>query len=205
MIIPYRGRWPGVHETAFVAPSADLIGDIEIGEQSSVWFQCVLRGDVGEIRIGKRTNIQDHTMIHSTRKVSTVKIGDEVTIGHRVTLHGCKIGNRVLVGMGAIILDNAEIADECIVGAGALITKGTKIPARSLVIGSPAKVSRSLTDEEIGFLAKSAANYVGDSAEYQREVRGPARMGVVLDVDAETEDDFEEAYGGPGRPEGDDR
>ena len=137
MIVPHRKRWPKIHETAFVAPSADIIGEVEIGEKSSVWFQCVLRGDVSPIKIGSRSNIQDHTMIHATRQLSQTVIGDEVTVGHRVTLHGCKIGNRVLVGMGAIILDNAEIGDECIVGAGALVTKNTIIPPRSLVIGAP--------------------------------------------------------------------
>lgn len=177
MILPHHGRWPKVHETAFVAPSADLIGEVEIGAHSSVWFQVVIRGDVNGIRIGSRTNVQDHSLLHCTRKVSPLRIGDEVTVGHRATLHGCTIGNRVLVGMGAIVLDEAEVGDDCIIGAGALVTKGMKIPAGSLVMGMPAKIKRPLTEEELRFLPKSAANYVGDSAEYQGYVAGPARLG----------------------------
>lgn len=178
MILPYRGKWPDIHETAFVAPSSDLIGDVKIGAESSVWFQCVIRGDVNWIRIGERTNIQDHSMLHVTRVKSPLTIGDEVTVGHRVTLHGCRIGNRVLIGMGAIILDDAEIGDECIIGAGALVTKKMKIPPRSLVLGAPGKVVRALTDEELAYLAKSAKNYVGDTIEYRGYVQGPARLGI---------------------------
>jgi carbonic anhydrase/acetyltransferase-like protein (isoleucine patch superfamily) len=133
---------------------------------------------VNHIRIGNKTNIQDHSMLHVTRVKSPLKIGDEVTVGHRVTLHGCTVGNRILIGMGAIVLDDAEIGDECMIGAGTLITKRTKIPPRSLVLGSPGKVIRSLTDEEIAFLSKSAANYVGDAIEYQGSVPGPRRMGM---------------------------
>lgn len=177
MILPHHGYWPKIHETAFVAPSADVIGDVEIGSHSSIWFQCVVRGDVNTIRIGARTNIQDHTMLHVTRKVSPLKIGDDVTVGHRVTLHGCTIGSRVLVGMGAIVLDNAEVGDDCIIGAGALVTKGTKIPNGSLAVGAPAKVIRPLRDDELAFLKQSAENYVSDAMEYYGYVRGPARLG----------------------------
>jgi carbonic anhydrase/acetyltransferase-like protein (isoleucine patch superfamily) len=177
MILPYRGHWPKIHETAFVAPSADIIGDVEIGNHSSVWFQCVVRGDVHSIRIGNRTNIQDHSMLHVTRIKSPLKIGDEVTIGHRVTLHGCTLGNRILVGMGAIILDDVIIGDDCIIGAGTLVTKRTQIPPKSLVLGSPGKVIRALTDEELAYLTKSAENYVGDSVEYYGYVPGPVRLG----------------------------
>ena len=199
MILPYRGRWPKIHETAFVAPSADIIGDVEIGESSSVWFQCVIRGDVHQIRIGSRTNVQDHSMLHVTRQQSPLQIGNEVTIGHRVTLHGCTIGNRVLIGMGAIILDNAEIGDDCLIGAGTLITKNTRIPSGSLVHGSPGKVIRPLKEEELAFLPKSAANYVGDSLEYYGYVPGPRRLGSNT-IDLETfSDDFSRAF------EGDDR
>jgi carbonic anhydrase/acetyltransferase-like protein (isoleucine patch superfamily) len=177
MILPHHGKWPSIHETAFVAPSADVIGEVTIGEQSSVWFQVVIRGDVHWIKIGDRTNIQDHSMLHVTRKRSPLTIGDDVTIGHRVTLHGCTLGSRILVGMGAIILDDAKIVDDCIVGAGALVTKGTVVPNGSLVIGSPAKVSRALTAEEIAFLKQSAQNYVGDSREYMSYVQGPRKLG----------------------------
>ncbi len=181
MILPYRGKWPAIHETAFVAPSADLIGDVTLGGHSSIWFQCVVRGDVHWIKIGSRTNIQDHSMLHVTRSRSPLTVGDEVTIGHRVTLHGCTLGNRILVGMGAIILDDAQIGDECLIGAGTLITKNTKIPPRSLVLGSPGKVIRTLTDEELAYLAKSADNYVRDSQEYQSYVHGPIRLGSSTD------------------------
>ncbi|MCM2279567.1 MAG: gamma carbonic anhydrase family protein [Oligoflexia bacterium] len=176
MILPHHGHWPRVHETAFVAPSADVIGEVEIGAHSSIWFQCVVRGDVNAIRIGARTNIQDHSMLHVTRKVSLLTIGDEVTVGHRASLHGCTIGNRVLVGMGAIVLDDAVIGDECIIGAGALVTQGTRIPSRSLVLGAPARVIRALRPEELASLEKSAANYVADAMEYYSYVRGPVRL-----------------------------
>lgn len=178
MILPHHGKWPQVSETAFVATSADVIGEVEIGTHSSIWFQCVVRGDVNWIKIGSRTNIQDHSMLHVTRKKSPLTIGDEVTVGHRATLHGCTVGNRVLIGMGAIILDDAEIGDDCIIGAGALVTKGTKVPSGSLVIGAPAKVTRPLRPEELAFLPQSAAHYVNDAMEYYRYVHGPAKLGA---------------------------
>jgi carbonic anhydrase/acetyltransferase-like protein (isoleucine patch superfamily) len=178
VILPHHGHWPEIHETAFVAPSADVIGEVKIGAHSSVWFQTVIRGDVNWIKIGSRTNIQDHSMLHVTRRKSPLTIGDEVTVGHRVTLHGCTVGNRVLLGMGAILLDDCVIGDDCIIGAGALVTKGTQIPAGSLAIGSPAKVVRPLKPEEVAFLKQSAENYVGDSVEYRSMgVRGPAKLG----------------------------
>lgn len=178
MILPHHGQWPKIHETAFVAPSADVIGEVEIGSHSSVWFQCVIRGDVNPIRIGARTNIQDHSMLHVTRKKTRLVIGDEVTVGHRAMLHGCTIGNRCLIGMGAILMDGVEVGDECVIGAGALLTQGTKIPARSVVMGAPAKVIRAVNEQELAFLAQSAANYVNDAMEYYRYVQGPARLGA---------------------------
>jgi carbonic anhydrase/acetyltransferase-like protein (isoleucine patch superfamily) len=177
MINPHHGIWPRIHETAFVAPSADVIGDVEIGDQSSLWFQVVARGDVHRIRIGERTNIQDHSMLHVTREKSPLTIGSDVTVGHRVTLHGCTVGNRVLIGMGAVILDDAEIGDNCIIGAGSLVTRGVKIPAGVLAMGSPAKVVRPLNETELAYLLKSAENYVKDSTQYRTYVRGPKRLG----------------------------
>jgi len=177
VILPHHGKWPEIHETAFIAPSADIVGEVSIGEESSIWFQVVIRGDVMPIRIGRRTNVQDHSMLHVTRKKAALTIGDEVTVGHRVMLHGCTIGSRVLVGMGAILMDHVEVGDDCIIGAGALLTQGMKVPPRSLVFGSPAKVVRELKQEEIDFLKKSAENYVGDSREYRSYVQGPARLG----------------------------
>lgn len=193
MILPHHGTWPLIHETAFVAPSADVIGEVEVGAQSSIWFQCVVRGDVNTIRIGNRTNVQDHSVLHVTRRKSRLVIGDEVTIGHRATLHGCTIGNRVLIGMGAIVLDDAVIGDECIVGAGALVTKGTNIPPRSLVLGSPARVARALRPEELEYLSRSAENYVGDAMDYYGYVHGPARLGEN-DRDLEDLDDLDDVH-----------
>ena len=174
MILPFKGIEPQVPEECFVAPSADIIGDVEIGEQSSVWFQVIIRGDVNKIRIGKRTNIQDAAVLHVTRdkppqKGAPLTIGDDVTVGHRATLHGCTIKNRVLIGMGASMLDHAVIDDDSIVAAGALVTKGKVFPPRSLIQGSPATAVRELTADEISFLKKSAANYVKDSEIYNAE------------------------------------
>ncbi len=173
MIYPHQGVWPKISESAFVAPSADIVGDVHIGESSSVWFQVVIRGDVNFIRIGNRTNIQDHSMLHVTRKVAPLILGDDITVGHRVTLHGCTLGNRILVGMGAIILDHAVIPDDCMIGAGALVTKGKTFEPGSLILGSPAKVVRKLTPEELAFLKQSAMNYVGDIQIYRSEKNGP--------------------------------
>jgi len=167
MILPHHGCSPIIDSTVFIAPSADVIGEVIIGAQSSVWFQVVIRGDVHSIEIGSRTNIQDHSMLHVTRKKSPLRIGDEVTVGHRVTLHGCTVGNRVLLGMGAIVLDDAVIGDDCVIGAGSLVTQKMQIPSGSLVYGGPARVIRPLREEELAFLKISAQNYVQDAAEYR--------------------------------------
>ncbi len=174
MILRYKNDFPKIHKSAWIAPSADIIGDVEIGEDSSVWFGCVIRGDVHYIKIGKRTSIQDLTMIHVTHYEKEKKlgdghptiIGDDVTIAHKVMLHGCIIGNACLIGMSATILDGAEIGDESIVGAGALVTGGKKFPPRSLILGSPAKVVRSLTDREVEKIYENARNYVNYKNEY---------------------------------------
>ena len=187
MILPHHGAWPKIHETAFVAPTADVIGEVEIGAHSSVWFQCVVRGDVNPIKIGSRTNIQDLTMLHVTRKRHSLTIGDEVTVGHGVVLHGCTIGSRVLVGMRATVMDGAEISDDTIIAAGSLVTEGKKFPSGVLLMGSPAKVSRELTPEERAFLKKSAENYVNDAQEYRSYVQGPTRLGKT---DEDLEDPF---------------
>ncbi len=160
MIHSFNGKIPKIPSTVFIAPSADVIGDVEIGEESSVWFNTVVRGDVHFIRVGHRTNIQDLSILHVTRKTHPLVIGDEVTAGHHVTLHGCTLSNRVLIGMGAIVLDGAMVEEGSIVGAGALITEGMKVPPFSLALGVPAKIKRALTEEEIAFLSQSARNYV---------------------------------------------
>ncbi len=174
MILLHREINPVIPDSCFVAPSADIIGDVVLGEESSVWFQVVIRGDVNTIRIGARTNIQDGAILHVTRDKMPMKgaplvIGDDVTIGHRVTLHGCTLKNRILVGMGATILDGAVIEDDSIVAAGALVTKDKVFPPRSLIQGAPAKVVRELTGEEVAMLKASAANYVGDTKIYNEE------------------------------------
>lgn len=163
----FRDQLPRVHPSCFVEDSAQVIGDVELGEDSSVWFNSVLRGDVNPIRIGRRTNIQDLSMIHVTSNRYATHIGDDVTVGHHVVLHGCRVGNRVLVGMGAIVMDGVEIGDDCIIGAGTLLTPGTKVPPGSLVVGSPGKVKRGMTDEERAFLLESAKHYVHTAAEHR--------------------------------------
>ena len=168
MILRYKEDFPQIDNSSWIAPSADIIGDVTIGADSSVWFGCVIRGDVHFITIGNRTSIQDMTMIHVTHFKKEKKIGDgyptiigdDVTIAHKVMLHGCKIGNACLIGMSATILDGAEIGDESIVGAGSLVTKNKKFPPRSLIMGSPAKVIRELTEEEIQNIYDNSKNYV---------------------------------------------
>ena len=166
MIHPFKGTKPEIDASALVVDSAQIIGDVKIGEESSVWFNAVIRGDVNYIRVGKRTNIQDGCVLHVARKTLPLEIGDEVTVGHNVTLHACKIGSQCLIGMGAIVMDGSEIGEHSIIGAGSLGTPKTKIPPKSLVLGSPAKVKRELTEEEIRGIRESAANYVGDIETY---------------------------------------
>ena len=160
MLYPYQGITPRLDESVFCADSVDIIGDVEIGSGSSIWFQVVIRGDVNAIRIGARTNIQDGSVIHVTHKTHATSVGDDVTIGHNVTLHGCKIGDRCLVGMGAVVLDGAEVENDAMVAAGALVTPGTLIPSGTLYAGSPAKYKRHLSEQEVIELKQSAQNYV---------------------------------------------
>ncbi len=152
-------RQPSVAQTAFVAPNSSVIGAVTIGEYSSIWYHTVVRADIHFIQIGNRTNIQDGSVLHVADEFP-LTIGDEVTCGHRAIVHACSVSNRVLIGMGAIILDGAEIGEDCIIGAQALVTKGSKIPAGSLVIGSPAKVLRSLTAAEKASISALAEKYV---------------------------------------------
>lgn len=159
MISKFEDKFPVVHPTAFVAENATVIGDVEIGEDSSIWFGSVVRGDVNYIRIGERTNIQDNCVIHVSGGTHPTVLGNEITVGHRVLLHGCTVDDRCLIGMGAILMDGVHVGEECLVGAGSLLTPGTIVPPRSLVIGSPARVKRELTAEEIEFLDRSWRNY----------------------------------------------
>ena len=169
MIRPFKGKHPQVHPTAFVEESAQVIGDVHIGEESSVWFNAVVRGDVFHVRIGARTNVQDGTVIHVSSGTHATVLEDEVTVGHNVTLHGCYVERGSLVGIGAIVMDGARIGAESLVAAGSLVSPGTVIPPRSLVMGVPAKVKRPLTDEEAAGLAHFWKNYVEYTKEYKEE------------------------------------
>ncbi len=166
MIHPFKDTAPQIHSSAWVTESAQIIGDVVIGELCSVWFKAVIRGVVNHIRIGKRTNIQDGCVLHVARRTFPLVIGDEVTVGHNATLHACTIGNRCLIGMGAVLMDGAELGENSIVGAGSVVTSGTKIPPGSLALGSPARVKRPLTEMESRSIRESAAHYVGDIETY---------------------------------------
>ncbi len=161
LILPFLDKLPRISPDAFIADNATIIGDVEIAEGASVWFGCVLRGDVGPIRIGKRSNIQDLTMIHTTTDYSEAHVGEDTTVGHSCVLHGCRIGHRVLVGMGSILLDNAMIGDDVVIGAGTLVTSRMVVPPRSLLMGRPAKVLREATDKERCLGPDGAATYSG--------------------------------------------
>src|SRR5215212_3040215 len=160
MIRAFNGNIPRVHSTVYVADSAGVIGDVEIGEDASVWFGSVIRGDVNYIRIGARTNIQDATVIHVSSKDHPTILEHEITVGHRVTLYGCYVETGCLIGIGSILLDGARIGRSSLVAAGSLVTPGTSIPPESLVMGAPAKVKRQLTSEELENLSRSWQNYV---------------------------------------------
>jgi carbonic anhydrase/acetyltransferase-like protein (isoleucine patch superfamily) len=166
MILPYKGILPRLHETVFVEESARVIGEVEAGEYSSFWFNSVVRGDVNHIRIGARTNVQDNCTLHVTKDTFPLILGDDITVGHNVVLHGCIVRDRCLIGMGAIVLDNAEIGSDSIIAAGALVTEGTKVPPGSLVMGIPGRVVKKLAPQEIERILKSAENYTGYAKDY---------------------------------------
>ncbi len=167
MLHPFKGKLPEIANEVFLVASAEVIGDVKIGSQSSLWFNVVVRGDVNYICIGQRTNIQDGSVVHVTHQQHPTKIGDDVTIGHNVTLHGCQIGNRCLVGMGSVVMDGAVIEDDAMVAAGALVVPGTRVASGSLFAGSPAKFKRNLSDAEILDLKQSADNYLGYVQDYR--------------------------------------
>ncbi|HSB61834.1 MAG TPA: gamma carbonic anhydrase family protein [Vicinamibacteria bacterium] len=168
MIRPYRGRWPTLGERAYVDPSAQVIGDVELGDHASVWMNAVVRGDVNAVRVGRGTNIQDNCVLHVTAEQRT-ELADEVTVGHSATLHGCRIGRRCLIGIGAIVLNGAEVGEESVVAAGSLVPEGMKVPPRSLVMGVPARVRRPVTEEERGSLRRLAESYLGYKETYLEE------------------------------------
>jgi carbonic anhydrase/acetyltransferase-like protein (isoleucine patch superfamily) len=164
---PYRGVLPTIALSAFVDESAQVIGDVVIGEESSVWMLTVIRGDVNYIRIGDRSNVQDGTIVHVQHDTHPTIIGNDVTIGHGAIIHGCTIADRVLVGMGATILNGASIGEDCIIAAGTLITENTVIPLRSMVMGAPGKVRRELTDRDLAMIKEFAGNYVRYRLDYK--------------------------------------
>jgi carbonic anhydrase/acetyltransferase-like protein (isoleucine patch superfamily) len=166
MILPYHGIIPQIHPSAYIQQSAHIIGDVHIGAESSVWFNAVVRGDVCFIRIGARVNVQDNATLHVFSGGIPTILGNGVSIAHHVIAHACTIHDFTLVGMGAIVLDGAEIGEECLIGAGAVVAPRTQIPPRSLVVGNPAKVLRALKPEEIERLHQTADNYVRFANEY---------------------------------------
>jgi len=165
-ILPFQGTIPTLGQGVFLATNATLVGKVVLGDGCSVWFGAVLRGDVGSITVGARTNIQDLTMVHMTLDVSNTRIGDDVTIGHSAVLHGCEIGDRCLVGMGAILLDNVKVGEECVIGAGALLPQRMVVPPRSLVLGRPARVVRQVNEDERRMGLEGAERYLAYVKQY---------------------------------------
>lgn len=170
MIMSFKGKRPKISETTFIADSADIIGDVEIGDFSSVWFGAVIRGDRNKIKIGDRTSIQDNVVIHADPG-NNVDIGDGVSVGHGAVLHGCRIEDNVLIGMNSTILNGVEIGKDSIVGANALLPEGKKFPQNSVIIGVPGKVKREAEESEIRAIEENAAEYVEFVREYREEMR----------------------------------
>jgi carbonic anhydrase/acetyltransferase-like protein (isoleucine patch superfamily) len=166
IIRSYRGVRPTLGDGVFLAETAAVVGDVHIGPRSSLWYGAVARGDVFPIRIGAETSIQDNTVVHVTGGKHATRVGDRVTVGHSVTLHGCTVEDRCIIGMGAVVLDAAHIGRSCVVGAGALVVPGTRVPDGHLVVGSPAKVKRPLTDGERQWIESSADHYIELAARY---------------------------------------
>jgi carbonic anhydrase/acetyltransferase-like protein (isoleucine patch superfamily) len=171
VIRAFRDVVPAVDESAYVDVSAQVIGDVIIGPESSVWMNVVIRGDVNRICIGRRSNVQDLTMVHVMRGTHATTIGDEVTIGHSAVVHGATIEDRVLVGMTAVLLNGVHVGHDCIVAAGTLLTEGTSIPPRSLVMGRPGTVKRPLTDDEVAGIVGYASSYAAYRLEYMTGAR----------------------------------
>lgn len=165
---PYKNITPRIDDSAFIAENAVIIGAVEIGAEASIWYNCALRGDVNDIKIGARTNIQDGTIIHVSSTTQGTYIGDDVTVGHMALLHACTIGDRAFIGMKACVMDDAIVEEEAMVAAGALVTSGKRVPRHQLWAGSPARFMRNLTPEEINFLKFSAERYVALSRSYKK-------------------------------------
>jgi len=169
-ILEFDGKKPDIHPSCYVAPNATIIGDVTLGEESSVWPNAVIRGDVNKISIGARTSVQDNCVIHATRETPTI-IGDEVIMGHGAILHACTIGKHVLIGMGAKVLDEASLGDWIIVAAGSVVTEKAVIPSKSLVVGVPAKVIKSLSSQHMERIKLGAEAYVDLSREYKNAAK----------------------------------
>ncbi|MEO6693769.1 MAG: gamma carbonic anhydrase family protein [Ignavibacteria bacterium] len=168
MILHYNNIFPKIDKSVFIADGAKIIGDVDIEEDSSVWFNAVIRGDVNFIKIGQRTNIQDGSILHVTNNKFSLVIGSDVTIGHNAVVHGCSVQNNVLIGMGSVILDNAVVSSNSIIAAGSLVKEGFIVPHGVLVAGVPAKVKREITEDEIKNISDSAIAYVKYAAEYKK-------------------------------------
>jgi carbonic anhydrase/acetyltransferase-like protein (isoleucine patch superfamily) len=170
IILPFKGKLPKIHATAFIAPGAVVIGDVEIGPDSSVWFGCILRGDINYIRVGARTNIQDGTIVHVDSREFYTTIGDDVTIGHMAVIHACRLEDRAFVGIGATVLDGAVVEGGAMVAAGALVTPGKRVPAGELWAGTPARRVRKLDPEKDAQYAEIAAHYAELAKAYREEL-----------------------------------
>ena len=189
MLRTFRGVSPRIHPTAFIDDSAQVIGDVEIGEESGIWMCAVVRGDVNAIRVGRRTNIQDGTVVHAMTGTHETTIGDRVTIGHGAIIHGCTIEHQCLIGMGAILLNGAHVGTGSIVAAGTLIVENMKVPPKSLVMGSPGKVRRLLTHAEIAEIVVYADRYVEYRLGYRSAEASRSISSVQLEREALAERD----------------
>ncbi|MDA3958778.1 gamma carbonic anhydrase family protein [Oceanispirochaeta sp.] len=170
MIYSLKGKTPSIDDkVGFIAPSADIIGDAKIAEGVSIWFNTVIRADMDSVSIGKNSNIQDCAVVHTDYGMPTF-LGEGVTVGHTVVIHGCRIGDNCLIGMGAVILNGADIGEDCLIGAGSLVPQGMKVPPRSLVIGSPAKVVREMKPGMIDAIRRNSAAYLSNSSDYLIEL-----------------------------------
>lgn len=167
MILPYRGVTPKVHPTAWVAASAQVIGDVVLAEDVGVWFTAVVRGDVNVVRIGRGTNIQDGTVIHVNRRGPATILEEFVTVGHAARLHGCHIKSHCLIGIGAVVLDGAVLEEECLVAAGAVVSPGTQAPRGSVLMGAPARIKRQVSEADLDLIRRSARNYIALKEDYR--------------------------------------
>lgn len=177
MLIPFRGKTPKIHPSVYIAEGAKLIGDVEVGEEGSIWFNTVIRADINFIRIGRRSNVQDNCMFHLTKDLPVI-VGDEVTFGHSVSAHGCVIEDLCLIGIGAVILDDAVIGRGSIVAAGAVVPPGLKVPPHSLVMGVPAKVVKDLGPDSVEKVRVYSNNYVNYAKEFLKEREAVQAAGI---------------------------